>query len=97
MHNLNLLSDYDVSKDWEEGKDCRHRRLSVDDEERNMIDLEAIREVADACPSAISMRDNDDLVSPVNEFLLMDQPRRMARRRDLTDGGQLVYVTLDTT
>lgn len=68
VHNFNLFSDDDVSKHWEEGKDGRHGRLSVDDEKWDMVDLEAIGEVMDSCPSGVCMGDYDDLMSSVNQL-----------------------------
>jgi hypothetical protein len=69
-----LFSDYDVPEDGEEGKDRRHGRLSVDDEERNMVNLEPIGEIMHSSSSLICMRDDDDFVSSVNEFLISRQP-----------------------
>ena len=33
-----------------------------------MIDLEPIREIADACPALVGMGDDDDFVAPVYEL-----------------------------
>jgi hypothetical protein len=74
MHNLDLFSYYDVSKYWKEGKDCGHSRLSVDDKERNVIDLEAIGEIVNSGTPMICMRDHDDFVPSVNEFPGAYQP-----------------------
>lgn len=43
MNNLNLFSDYNISKDWKKGEDGWKSGFSVDDEERYMIDFETIR------------------------------------------------------
>jgi hypothetical protein len=79
MHNLNLFSDHNVPEDGKEGKNRGHGRLSIDDEERNMINLETIGEIMHSSSSLICMRDDDDFVSSVNEFLIASQPltRRM--------------------
>jgi len=83
MHNFDLFSDYDVPEDGEEGKNRGHGRLSVNDEEWNMINLEPIGKIMHPSSSFICMRDDDDFVSSVNKFLISSQPLvwRMSRSR----------------
>jgi hypothetical protein len=69
MHNLDSLTNDNVAKDREEGKDCRKRRLAIDDEKGDVVDLEAICEVSHASTTGIGVSDNDHLVAAVNEFL----------------------------
>jgi hypothetical protein len=68
MNYFNPLPKYDVPKYWEEGEDRWHRRLSVDDEKRYMVDLEAIGEVVHSCTAFVGMSDYDDLVAAVDEL-----------------------------
>ena len=39
MYNLYLLSNDDVSKDWEEREDSREGGCAIDDEEWDMVNL----------------------------------------------------------
>lgn len=71
MHNLDLLADYDVAKHGEEGEHRGHRRLAVDHEERDVVDLETIGEVAHAGAALVGMGYDDDLVAAVYEFLYL--------------------------
>lgn len=68
MYDLNFFSYDDVAENRKEGEDSRHGRFAVDHEEGNMVDLEAIGEIADSSPTLISMGDNDYLVTSVDEF-----------------------------
>lgn len=69
MHNLNLLTDDNIAEDRKEGKDSREGGLAVDDEERDMVDLESVGQVADSRPAFVCMGDDYHLVSAINEFL----------------------------
>lgn len=69
MNNLNLLSNDNVAEDGEEGEDGGEGSFAVDNEERNMIDLQSIGEVSDSGTSFVCMGNNNDFVSPVDEFL----------------------------
>lgn len=71
MDDLDLLSQYDVPEDWEEGKDSWHGRLSVNHKERHVVDLESIGEVVDAGATLIGVRYDDHLMATVDEFLAM--------------------------
>lgn len=69
MNNLDLFSNDDVSEYWEEREDRWHCRLSIDDEERDMVDFESIGEVAYSSTTRVCMSDDDDFVTTVDEFL----------------------------
>ena len=65
VHNLNLFSDNDITEDWEEGEHRRHSRLAIDYEERNMVDLQAIRQVSNPSSTFVSMCYDNDLMPTV--------------------------------
>ena len=69
VDDLYLLADYDIAKDWEEGKDRWKGGLPVDDKERHMVDFKAVGEISDSSTAFICMSDYDDLVSSVDKFL----------------------------
>lgn len=54
VHNLDSLSDDDVSENRKEGEDCGHSSLAIDGEERHVIDLEAICEISYSYPIIIT-------------------------------------------
>ena len=68
MHYLNFLSDYDIPKYWKEGEDRWHCRFPINDEERNMVHFEAVRQIVNSCTTFVGMGDYDDLVATVNEL-----------------------------
>lgn len=68
MHDLNLLSQNDISENREEGKDSRESSFPVDDKERHMIDLEAVCEIPNTSSPFISVGDDDDFVATVDEL-----------------------------
>ena len=68
MHNFNFFSYDDIPEDWEKGKDSGHCRFSIDDEEGNVVDLEAIGKIANPSPTLVSMGDDDYLMTAVDEF-----------------------------
>jgi hypothetical protein len=69
VYDLDALANDDVAEDGEEGEDGRKGRLAVYNEKRHVVDFEAIGEVPHASPASVSMGDDDDLVTAVNEFL----------------------------
>jgi hypothetical protein len=69
VYNLDALADDNVAEDGEEGEDGGERRLAIDDEERDIVDLEAVGEVSHACSTSVGMSDDNDLVASINEFL----------------------------
>lgn len=68
VYNLNLFSNYDVAEYREERKDGREGGLPVDDEERDMVDLYAIREVSYTGPFFVCVGYDYNLVSAINEL-----------------------------
>ena len=77
VHNLDLLPDEDLAEDGEAGEHCREGRAAVHDPVRDVIDFDAVGQVADASASGIGgvvrrsvgMGDDDHLVAAVDEFL----------------------------
>lgn len=68
MHNFNFFPQYEISKYGKEGKYSGKRRLSIDDEERNVIDLQTVGEIADSCATFVGVGDYDNFMAPVDEF-----------------------------
>ena len=73
VNDLNLLANDNIAEYRKEGKDGRKCRLAVDDEEGNVVDLESIRKVADAGSTLVCMRDDNNFVSTVDQFLTREQ------------------------
>lgn len=82
VYDFDALADYDVAEDGEEGEDGREGRLAIDDEEWDVVDLEAIGQVTDAFSASVGMCNDDDLVSAIDEFLgLLEDDGGMGRSR----------------
>lgn len=69
MYNLNFLAYYNVSEEGKKRKDGREGCLAVDDEERAVVDFQAVGEVSHSCSTSVCMCDDDDFVTAVDEFL----------------------------
>lgn len=69
VDNLNLLSNHDIAENREEGKDGREGRFSVDHEEGDVVDLEAIGEVPNTRAALVCVCDDDHFMSSVDQFL----------------------------
>lgn len=69
VDNLNLLANDNVAEYGKERKDGREGGFAVDDEEGDVVDFQAIGEVADSCSTFVRMCDYDDFVSAIDEFL----------------------------
>lgn len=69
MDNLDLLPNDNVAENGEEGEDGGEGSLAVDNEERDMIDLESIGEVSDSCSALVCMGDDNDFMSAIDQFL----------------------------
>jgi hypothetical protein len=69
MYNLNLLTDHDIAEDGEEGEDGREGGFAVDGPEGDVVGLEAIGEISHTCSARVGVRDDDDFVAAINEFL----------------------------
>lgn len=68
MDNLNLLPYHNIPKDGEEGEDGGKSRGAVNDEERDMVDFEAIRKVSYARSPIVCMSDDNDFMSAIDEL-----------------------------
>lgn len=68
MHNLNLFANDDVAEDGKEREDCWECGSSIYDQERYMVDLEAIRKVAYTCSTFVVMCDDYDFVAAINQL-----------------------------
>ena len=68
MHNLNLLTYYNVPKDWKKRKHRWKGSFAVDHEEGDVIDFEPVGQVPDTSPILICVSDDDYLVTTVNEL-----------------------------
>jgi hypothetical protein len=69
MNNVNLLSNHNVSEYGKERKNGRECCFAVDNEEGNVVDLQSIGEVTDSGASFVCMRDDNDFVPSIDEFL----------------------------
>jgi hypothetical protein len=68
MDDLDLLPDEDVAQDGEKGEHCWHSGFAIDDQERDMVDLETIGEIVDSCPTFVGVGDHDDLVATIDQL-----------------------------
>jgi len=68
MNYLNLLANDNVSKYGEEREDCWEGCFSVDDQERNVVDFEAVCEIPNSSSSFICVSDDNNFVSAINEL-----------------------------
>lgn len=68
VDNLDLLPDNNVAEDREEREHGRHCGFPVDDQERDVVDLQAIREVVDAGATFVRVSDDHDFVPSVNQL-----------------------------
>lgn len=68
MYNLNLFTYNNVPKNRKKREDRGHSRLAIDDEERYMVDLQAICEITDARSTLISMCDDNHFMAPINKL-----------------------------
>ena len=68
VNDLDLFANDNVAKDREDGEHGRHRSFSIDDQERHMVDLEAIREIVNTGPAFVCIGYHDDFVSSIYEF-----------------------------
>lgn len=68
MHDFDLLSQDDIPEYWEEGKNSRESSFSIDDKERYVVDLEAIRKISNTTSSFICMGDDDDFMATIDEL-----------------------------
>jgi hypothetical protein len=68
MHNLNTFANANVPEGGKEREDGRKGGGAVDDEEGNVVDLDAVCEVANTLPVIVGVGDDDDLVATIDEL-----------------------------
>ena len=68
VYDFNLLSNDNVAEDWEEGEDSRECRGAINDEKRDVVDFEPIREVSHASSAFVCVCDDNDLVPTVDQL-----------------------------
>jgi hypothetical protein len=69
VNDVDVFSNDDIAEDREEREDGRECRFAVDDEEGDVVDLEAVREVANSSSSFVCMGNHNHFVTSVDEFL----------------------------
>jgi hypothetical protein len=69
MDYFDALTYYNISENGKEGENGGKRRLAIDDEKWDVVDLEAICKVSYTSPTSIGMGDDNNLVAAINEFL----------------------------
>lgn len=94
MDDLNLLSDENVAKDWKAREDRWHSRLAVDDQKRDMVDLEPIGEVVDSGPTMVCMGNDDDFMASIDqlgrELIDMAFDASWLRKEEVANHGDVV-------
>ena len=77
VYDFYLLTDKDLSQDWEGAEYSRESGAPVDDPVRQMIDLDTVREVPNTCTiwRVVGMGDDDDTVAAINQFLALSALR----------------------
>lgn len=68
VNDIDLFSDDDVSKHREEREDGGESRCAVNDEKWDVVDFQAVREVANASAALICVRYDYDFVSSIDEL-----------------------------
>ena len=69
MDDLDFLADDDVAEDGEGGEDGWEGGFAVDGPEGDVVHFDAVGEVTDASTAWVCMRDDNDFVAAVDEFL----------------------------
>lgn len=69
VHNFDLFPDDNIAEYWKERKYCGKGRLPVNDQERNMIDLEPVREISHASAAFVGVSYNYYFVATIDQFL----------------------------
>ena len=95
MHDFNPLADHNIAKDWKKREDSRHGRLSIYDEEGNMVYLEAVGEISDSTTTFIGVGDYHHLVTSIDKLggKLIDMTFDSAglREEEIADHGNIVW------
>ena len=94
VHDFNSLTDHNVAKDWKEREDGRHGRLSIYDEEGNMVYLEAVGEISDSTTTFVGVSDYHHLMTSIDKLggKLVDMTFNAAglRKKEIADHGDIV-------
>lgn len=89
MYDLDTFAYDNIAKDRKEGEHCREGGFAVYDEERHIVDFQAIGKVPYACSTGIRMSDDYDLVATINEFLGI-----ISGRKSVTEASR--FPTVDS-
>jgi hypothetical protein len=94
MDDLNLFPNDHVAEKWEEREDCWHGRLSIDDQERHMIDLQPIGQIVHTCPTIVRMSYDNNLVPTIDqlggELVYMAFHSARLRKEEIADHSDVV-------
>lgn len=96
VHDLDLLADDNITKDWKERKDGGKGGLAIDDKKGNVIYFETIGEVSHACSAFVGMCDYDHLVTAIDQFLGCSMIYTVMQD-GFTDCRELIDVTFNAT
>lgn len=94
MDNLNLFPNNDVAEDGEEREDSRHGRLSIDDQERHMVDFQPVGQIVHPSPAIVCMSYDNNLVPSIDQlggklvYMAFHSPR--LRKEEVADHGDVV-------
>ena len=66
VYDADVFADDDITKDWKEGEDGREGSFAVYDPERNVVDFQAVGQVANASPASVGVCYDDYFVAAVD-------------------------------
>ena len=73
MDDLDLLPDEDLAEDGEGGEDRGEGGAAVDDPVWQVVDFEAVGEIANSCAARVGVGDDYYFVAAVDEFLRVEE------------------------
>jgi hypothetical protein len=97
VYDFDALTNDNVAKYGEEGKDGGKGRFTIDDEKGDIVDFEAVGEVSHTGPTGIGVSDDNHLVAAVDEFLEHVRILETSKWCSRTYTRQLVHVTLHSS